>query len=284
MPDRIHSSDTQLFINSVSIPAITSLSVDTTKKVTDIRRLGTINVAERVLASNQSTSIDVAMNLATGATGVDPFYQFQQQGAGFLSTGKFRFDIKDTVGVTTVQEASLTSYSIRGSVGSIVEGSASYEGNGASFTSAGAITANDQREDRFIDGFFAPHNIEITTVTDGKEGMSSDALNIQDFDLSIGIARTPVKRLGELNPSFRYPEIPSAGSLTFNIIKNAVTGIDISKLVCDTGVIKIDLKDNADNSVFDFTTSGCCLESVEESNTLDDNTTVSFSYYFPIIQ
>ena len=284
MPDRIHSSDTQLFIDTESIPAVTSLSVDTTKKVTDIRRLGTIHVTERVLTSNQSTSINVAMNLTTGATGVDPFYQFQQQGAGFLSTGKFKFDIKDTVGVTTVEEASLTSYSIRGSVGSIVEGSATYEGNGASFTSAGAITSADQREDDFIDGFFSPKNIAVTTVTDGQEGMSSAALNIQDFDLSIGIGRKSVKRLGEMNPSFRYPELPSAGSISFNIIKNAVTGIDISKLVCDTGIIKIDLKDDANNSMFDFTTSGCCLESVEESNTLDDNTTVSFSYYFPIIQ
>ena len=283
MPDRINSSDTQLFIDSVSIPAITSLSVNTTKAVTDIRRLGTINVTERVLNSNQSTSIDMSMNLTTGASEVDPFYQFQEKGVGFLSTGKFNFVVKDSVGSIAIEEASLISYSIKGSVGSMVEGSATYEGIGVTSSAAGAISQDQQRNDRF-GGFFAPRNIEITTTPNGQEGINSETLNIQDFNLSIGIERKSVKRLGEMNPSFRYPEIPSAGNLSFNIIKNAVAGIDISKLICDTGVIKIDLKDNSNKSLFNFVTSGCCLESVDESNTLDDNTTVSFSYYFPIIQ
>ena len=67
-------------------------------------------------------------------------------------------------------------------------------------------------------------------------------------------------------------------------IKNKITGLNISSLVCESGVIKIDLQDDDGSSVMDFTTSGCCLESVDESPSLDDNTTVSFSYYFPIIK
>jgi hypothetical protein len=40
------------------------------------------------------------------------------------------------------------------------------------------------------------------------------------------------------------PRYPSQGNLNFNIIKNEVTGMDISSLVCESGVITIDLKDD----------------------------------------
>jgi len=58
----------------------------------------------------------------------------------------------------------------------------------------------------------------------------------------------------------------------------------LSSLICDSGVIKIKLKDQDGASVMEFDNSGCCLETVDESTSLDDNTTVSFSYYFPIMK
>ena len=78
--------------------------------------------------------------------------------------------------------------------------------------------------------------------------------------------------------------MPSQGNLNFEVIKTEATGVNISSLICETGVIKIDLKNDAGLSLINFTTSGCCLESVNESTSLDDNTVVSFSYYFPILQ
>jgi len=89
--------------------------------------------------------------------------------------------------------------------------------------------------------------------------------------------------MGTRTPRFRYPIMPAQGSLNFDVVKNKVTGVDISSLICESGVITIDLKNTDDESVIDFVTSGCCLESVDESTSLDDNTVVSFSYYFPII-
>ena len=203
--------------------------------------------------------------------------------SGFLSTGKFDFTIKDVVGVTTISGGALTDYSINGSVGDIVQGSTSYKGDGAIFTSDGALTIEDQSKD-FFGGFFRPEDIEITSVTDGDEGIDTASLNIQDFQISVSPSKRDVTRLGTRVPRFRYPELPAQGSLNFNVIKNNVTGINISSLICDSGVIKIDLKDVDGNSVMDFTTSGCCLQTVDESTSLDDNTTVSFTYYFPIIQ
>mgnify|MGYP003138328624 FL=1 len=285
MAERIHSSDTQLFINGTGVPAINSLSISSSKEVEDIARLGTYHTTERIIKSNQTSSLSIGMFLTTGATGVDPIYNPQKKEEGFLSTGKFDFQIKDLVGVTTITGASMTSYSINGSVGSLVEGSTSYEGDGATFTSAGAISMSEQRTDNF-GGFFLPRNIEITTTeTDnGKEAVNTSALNIQSFDISVDIPRRAVKRLGSRHASFRYPELPARGSLSFSMIKNLVTGLDLSETICDSGIIKIDLKDDSNDSLFHLTTSGCCLESVEESTALDDNTTINFSYYFPIIQ
>ena len=282
MPDRVHSSNIQVFINENRIPAINSLSVNTSKNLQDITRLGVSHISDKVLGANQTSQIQLGILLTTGATGVDPFYTFQEQGSGFLSTGKFKFELKDTVGVTSITEASMTSYSLNGSVGELVNGSTTYEGNAATFTSAGALSLTDGTDVNF-GGFFRPQDIQITT-TDSVEGMDSSALHIQNFSLSVDLSRTPVTRLGSRTPRFRYPELPSAGTLNFEAIKNKITGVDLSNLVCDSGVIKIELKDIDGDSVMDFTTSGCCLESVDESTSLDDNTTVSFSYYFPILK
>tara|TARA_R100001163_G_C5065234_1_gene203111 strand:+ start:127 stop:984 length:858 start_codon:yes stop_codon:yes gene_type:complete len=282
--DRIHSSDIQLFIDGSRIPAVNSLSLSTPKEVIDIQRLGTAHITERVLSSNQTTTLQMEMLLTTGATGVDPFYQFQQRHGGFLTTGKFDFQVKDTAGSTVMNDASLTNYSINASVGELIRGNATYLGVGATFSDGGAISIDDQSNDDFIKGFMRPQKIQITTTTNGQEGINTESLHIQDFSISVDLPRKNVTRIGQRNPSFRYPELPAGGSIEVSMIKNSVTGLDLSSLVCDSGVIKIDLKDDLGNSLMDFVTSGCCLENVDESTSLDDNTTINFSYYFPIIQ
>jgi hypothetical protein len=281
MPDRIHSSDVQLFVDDQRIPSVTSLSISSPKSVVDIQRLGASHSVDRILTSNQSTTLTYDVNLTTGATGIDPIYSYQNMKSGFLSTGFFEFKAKDSVGVTTISGAALTSYSINGSVGDIVKGSSSYEGDGAIFTNAGALTSESND---IFDGFFRPEDIEIYTSSNGDEGIDNTGLNIQDFSISVSLQKTPVTRLGTRVPQYRYPQMPAQGSLNFNVLKTDVTGINISSLVCESGVITIDLKGRDNESILDFTTSGCCLESVEESTSLDDNTSVSFSYYFPIIK
>jgi len=281
--NRVNSSDIQLFVGNQRIPAVTSLNINSQKKLNDIRRLGDSHVVDRILASDQTTELKYNISLTTGATGIDPFYSYQQMQSGFLSTGEFDFVVKDLAGVTTISGASLTSYNLNGSVGNLVVGESSYRGDGAIFTSAGALNISDQTTDEF-GGFFAPQKIEITTTTNGDEGISSSSLHIQDFNIGVNIEKTAKTRLGTRVSKFRYPEMPSQGELSFNVIKNQVTGINISSLVCDSGSIKIDLKDINNVSVINFVTSGCCLDSVDESTSLDDNTTLTFSYYFPIIQ
>ena len=78
--------------------------------------------------------------------------------------------------------------------------------------------------------------------------------------------------------------MPAQGNLSFDVLKTKVTGINISSLVCESGDITVNLKGDSNQSVLDFTTSGCCLDSVDESTSLDGNSSISFSYYFPIIK
>tara|TARA_Y100000401_G_scaffold29357_1_gene21421 strand:+ start:6844 stop:7698 length:855 start_codon:yes stop_codon:yes gene_type:complete len=281
--NRVHSSEAQLFVGDQRIPAVSSLDISSSKEIEYIPRLGAGHSVEGVLMPNQNSTLSYGITLTTGATGIDPFYSYQQMQSGFLSTGSFEFKVKDLAGVETISGASLTSYSLNGSVGSVVAGNSTYVGDGAIFTPNGALERKDQSKDLF-DGFFSPKKIEVTTTTNGEEGISSSTLHIQDFTINVGIDKVPITRLGTRVPITRFPTLPSQGSLSFNVIKNQVTGLDLSSLICESGVIKIDLKDINNNSVLDFVTSGCCLETVDESTSLDDNTTLSFNYYFPIIQ
>ena len=284
MPDRIHSSDIQLFVGletSVPIPAVTSLSVSSPKSVVDIQRLGASHSVDRILTSNQSTTLSYDVNLTTGATGIDPIYSYQHMQSGFLSTGFFDFKVKDKVGTTTISGATLTSYSIDGSVGDIVKGSTTYEGNAAIFTSDETL---DSETNDIFGGFFRPEDIEITSVTNGDEGIDSATLNIQNFSISVSLEKKPITRLGTRVPQYRFPQMPAQGSLSFDVLKTKATGINISSLVCESGAITVNLKGDSNQSVLDFTTSGCCLDSINESTSLDGNTSLNFSYYFPIIQ
>ena len=77
--ERINSSDVQVFANTIPdgrLPAINSLSISTNKAVSEVRRLGDLNVSERILGSNQTTTLSMDIMLTTGATGIDPFYSF----------------------------------------------------------------------------------------------------------------------------------------------------------------------------------------------------------------
>ena len=145
---------------------VKSLSLSSSKELVDLPALGVSHIQERVLAKNQTSTLDLSVIVCTGASGIDPIYKPQQRNFGFLNTGKYEFKIKDTVGVATLSGASLTSYSTKGSVGSLVEGDASYEGDGAIHTSVGALDIADQTTDSYetLDGVvFAPQDIEITT-------------------------------------------------------------------------------------------------------------------------
>jgi len=119
-----------------------------------------------------------------------------------------------------------------------------------------------------------------TPSATADESVSTTDLNIQSFNISVDLNRKLVTRVGSRTPNFRYPELPIDGSLNVSFLKNAVTGIDLSSLVLDTGKIDINLKNDDDTTSMTYTMNQCSLKSVSESIDLDGNNTINFSYIF----
>ena len=276
--DRVHSSETQLFYTGVRVPAVQSISFSTDKSSTDLRPLGDLSYKERILNSNQTTNFSYSILLTTGASALDPFYTFQEQEIGFLSTRNYGFNIRDFAGQNTITGAYLTSYSLEGSVGGFVRGTSSYEADDVSYTASNSIDFTDLSSDNF--NVFIPRNIEITSSSLSSEGGSTSTLNIQNFNINVGITRIPVNILGSRTPEFRYPELPIDGSFDISFLKNSVTGIDLSSLVVDTGTMSVDLKSDDGLTQMSYTMKQCSLKSVSESIDLDGNNSINFSYTF----
>jgi hypothetical protein len=276
--DRVHSSETQLFYTGVRVPAVQSISFSTDKSSTDLRPLGDLSYKERILNSNQTTNFSYSILVTTGASGFDPFYTFQEQEIGFLSTRNYGFNIRDFAGQNTITGAYLTSYSLEGSVGGFVRGTSSYEADDVSYTASNSIDFTDLSSDNF--NVFIPRNIEITSSSLSSEGSSTSTLNIQNFNINVGITRRPVNILGSRTPEFRYPELPIDGSFDISFLKNSVTGIDLSSLVVDTGTMSVNLKNDAGTTMMSYTMNQSSLKSVSESIDLDGNNSINFSYTF----
>tara|TARA_R110002020_G_scaffold158318_4_gene341484 strand:- start:5985 stop:6890 length:906 start_codon:yes stop_codon:yes gene_type:complete len=295
---RVHSSDSQVFVNDIfgfethRLPLLQSLTISTEKDVTDLQALGEYHTSNRILNSNQITNVELSHLVSTGVSGFYPsssdgypFYTLQDQARRLLSTENYKFMASDNAGQTLITGAYPVSYELKGAVGEVVNATTKYDADTVTFNSDHPLTsADDFPADSLANlQVFRPRNISIAT-TDGleSEAMDSASLNIQDFSLSANVSREPKTRIGSRIPSFRYPVLPANGSLSFSVIKNQVTGINMANLVLDKGTITIDLQDNEGNSMMDFVTSGCSLTSVSESLAIDGNATMDFSYVFSI--
>ena len=294
---RVHSSDSQLFVNDIfgvethRLPLLQSLTISTSKDVTDLQSLGEYYITDKILNSNQTTSVELTHLVSTGVSGFYPsatngypFYALQDQARRLLSIESYKFMAKDNAGETLITGAYPVSYALNGSVGGVVSATTNYDADTVTFNTD-ALTSDDDFPHETLDALavFEPSKIAVTTP-DGleTEAMSSASLNIQDFTLSASVSREPKTRVGSRIPSFRYPTLPANGGLNFSLIKNQATGINMANLVLEKGTIKIDLQDEAGISRMDFVASGCSLESVSESLSIDGNATMDFSYTFPI--
>ena len=199
--DRVHSSETQLFYTGVRIPAIQSIEFSTDKSSTDLRPLGELSYKERILNANQTTNLSYSILVTTGASGFDPFYTFQQQDEGFLSTGSFGFNIKDFAGENTITGAYLSSYSLEGSVGDFVRGSVSYEADSISYNTAKGglinmtrVLAVELAEKNILVNSVAPGfiNTPMSIMKDGSLEWDTDWFN----DVYLKYEKLPMGRYG----------------------------------------------------------------------------------------
>ena len=274
---RIDSSDKQVFINDTRLMGVQACNVNSPKQTESIQPAGRIGFEDRIQISNQTTDLTIDFMLCDSNTN-DPFFDFQS--SGILSTETFDFDIKDLSGETNISGSYMTSYSIRGAVRELVEGSVVYECDIIGFNETGNLTVDDQSSDSY--GVYQPSDITVSSSGFNREGISTSGICIQNFDLSFSIPRRSKNRLGVRTPRVRYPELPANGQLVFSAIKNKITGIDLSPLVLDQGQISIKLN-TEQPSEREYLINNCSLISVAENHVLDEDATLDFTYVFSII-
>lgn len=272
---RVHSSDTQVFLNNTRLTGIQSVSFDTEKQFTELPKLGQFRTQDRILNANQTTNLKLDFILAASVIN-DPFFGFQQ--SGILSVEKFNFKIIDTVGENLISGAYLSNYSLNFAVGEIPKGSVGYDADTITFNNTNYLTSSSQSNDSFT--VFRPQEITVSSNFNLGEGINSQSYCVQTASISFDISRTPITRIGERIPRYRYPATNVKGQVSFSIIKNSVTGLDLSSLVLDKGQITIGMNNGIDN--LDIYMEDISLVSVAESNDLNDNATIDFNYIFSL--
>ena len=279
---RVHSSDTQVFVEDIRISGVQSVSFDTSKQVNEIRNLGYHQVTDRLLTANQTTNFSMDYHVVEGGTAFDPFFSFTGN-AGFndlISVDKYNIKIKDNAGENEIEGAYLSSYSLNLSVGEIPSVSISYEADSISYDPDNAITS--ELSDSY--NTFRPAEISVsTTKTDPPytPELQVESFPIQNASLNFSIPRTTTTRVGKRTPERRYPTFPLNGEISFSVIKNQVTGLDVSSLILSKDKINITLDKNSGNTVT-FSINDCSLVSAAESTDLDGNSSIDFNYNFAL--
>lgn len=277
---RIDSSDVQVFFDDLRITGIQSSSIEASREYQDIRELGNLSNTDKILTSNQSPTVN--FDYLAIQNGYDPF----DTQNGLLNIDKKEIKIKDLAGETFVSGCYLDSCSLNLSVGQVAAGSVSFVADSLFYNEQNALTFNDQTNDSNVN-LFRPQEITISGAPDyseGIDGCSPDGCSfcIQSASISVNIARQAVNRVGERVPFMRYPTLPINGEVTFETIKTNITGIDLTPIILEKGSLFFDLKNDSNDYFTNYEIKDCSLISISESESVDDNVSVSFSYEFPL--
>ena len=275
---RVHSHESQVYIDSTLIRGVQSFRYENPKNVEQIRKLGSYKVEDHILTADQpiDTSIDFIVN--------DHVLDKSGNYLKFLSSDESSIKLKDATAETTFNKANLTNFSLDFNVGESAVGNYGYQCDSLS------VDSSESYEDTDIDSskinIFRPQDITLTTTL--AEGINSTDYPIQSASISLGIERRSTIRVGERGAKRRYPVLPAQGSLQISIIKNKVEDtLDLSSLVTKKGNFTFLISETALGSAsanpnLNLIVHDCFLQSVSHSHDLDGNASLDFSYSFPI--
>jgi hypothetical protein len=270
---RVHSSDTQIFINGVRLKGVSNFSFSKNRETLDLRGLHSLDVDDRISQTIDSIEANLSWVLGNGIG--DPFFDVGT--SGVTSVEKFLIEAKDTVGTNILSGAYLNSYEVSAAVGDLVNGSISYEVD-SHYWNTGKLSYSDQTQDSNTP--FLPKSIVV--LPSGVEcGVSSSGMAVQSLNFTIPITRKVVKRVGSTIPKTRYPEFPIIGDLSFSVLKNTLTGMS-GAVVLDKGSMSISMSDCGYNGDKTYFFPNCNLISFSESLDLEGNSTIDFNYKFSI--
>jgi len=275
---RVHSHESQIYIDNTLIKGVQSFSYDNPKNVQELRRLGSYKQEDYILTADQpiDTSIDFIVN--------DHVLEKNGDYLKFLSSDEATIQLKDTTARTTFSKANLTNFSLDFSVGELALGNYAYQCDSLSVSEGNSLVDLDLDSSKF--NIFRPQDITLTTTL--AEGINSTDYPIQSASISVGIERRPTIRVGERGAKRRYPVLPAQGSLNISILKNKVEdNLDLSSLITKKGNFTFVMSETvlgsaSANPNLNVVVHNCFLNSVSHSHSLDDNALLEFSYTFPI--
>jgi hypothetical protein len=267
--ERVTYADSRVYINNVLLTGISSCDINTTREFEPLTPYYSLSVGDRILKSDQKPQVTVSWIL--GEDSSDPFFDFQTE--GILSVENFNIKKKDILGTIEVKSGFLTSYSLEGSVGSLITASAEYQGNNFDLDSSDKLQLGQQTQDYYKT--FIPSKIELSaSFTEGQ----IFSFPIQSFQLTVPIERKTIKVLGDLYGEYRYPILPANASISFSAIKNNITGLDFSKIVLEKGNFQITMKTCDENQTKTYALDNCSLIGISESLSIDEKALINFEY------
>lgn len=266
--DRVNSADSRVYVNNDRLIGVTNFSINYDRGVEELRALGSSHVVDRILISNQTPSVDISWVLGDDSS--DPFFDHQTE--GLISVESFNIKKRDTAGSVEIHDCFLTSYSIDASVGSLVNGSITYEGSLVEFLEVEELTQGDSTED-YYDAFL-PSTIQLSASF--EEGQIFE-LPIQSFDINVSIPRETIKKMGDLTPEYRYPTLPLGASVSFSVIKSKVKELDFTRILMEKGNFVFEMS-SCQGLKKGYILSHCSLIGVGESLNIDGNAELNFEY------
>jgi len=273
---RVHSSDTQVFINDSRLKGVTNFDVSFDRETADLRGLHSLHIEDRINTEPEKVAVNLSWIMGNDTS--DPFFSVAT--GQIVSVENFTIEKKDIVGSEVIEGAYLTSYEVAAAIGDTINGKASYEAN-RFYTGAESLAYEDQSND-FNLSVFLPSKIVIDQ-TSIEGNVSSSGVSIQSFSVQVPIPRTTFRRIGTPVPKTRYPEIPVVGTTSFSILKNTGASFENDAVVLSKGNFTVSLYDCAGSGEISYHLQDCNLSSISESLDLDGNETVDFNYSFNVL-
>lgn len=273
---RVHSSDTQVFLDGVGITGLQSKGVTIDINNQDLRNLGSLSNSDKIITADQTVNVDLSYLII--AESFNPFT------GNLLNIDKQEIIIKDTTEELTISDCYLDSINLNFSVGEIPSCSISYLADSVSYDDDVSVILEksiDQTNHQNSE-IFRPQ--EVFVSGDGTGGIDSKngCFCFQSISIQVSLQREPVKRVGQLSPIMRYPTLPINGQITFEGLKTQMKDVDYSPLVLEKETLTFSLESKGLQKAQDYEIRDCSLVSYSQNQDLDGNATLGFTYEFPV--
>ena len=286
---------------------------------TDVNEFGKLARIDSIIVESPTVSLDFSYYPMTGAAETSLGFNVGTSGvvtsaitdilAGTSDTKNYYIYVaaegNDAQGFTGtpaiigIGNASLSSFSVEGSVGEIIQSTVNCEGLNMRFESAGTTLANPAIDPSNGDDAAGTATLsdpttfnpgDLTCLRPGDVilnlgnldiGVGTSDLKVQSFNLSFDLSRTPLQALGSRFATSREIEFPVTITLTVEAVLGDLQDGTLSALLADdSATLNAGIRINQPDGTFGmgYELKGAKLDSQEFSSSIGENKTVSLTF------